>query len=379
MIYSGDLNLNQTSETLKAHVQITESSLKVTLVNSSEKPVEYLWDYEQISTQAPFRGAPLIIYHKDGMRLMIENYDQEIVNAVTKKSSQLLYLFETNKKLLLGSTISLFGFIWVFYSFILPAISESIANKLTESHKETIEELLLKQVLKRGSFQESQLTNEQKKEVKEYLLSKTDQKFKNVNILFRRSYNRSPNAFALSHRTIILTDEILRILNKNEVLAVYFHELGHLQREHILKRTIRATSLAILANIMIGDLTGGAETLATLGATLIGLSFDRKLESEADQVSLELLNKHAISPLCFPDSLDKIQKEFLRKAKMPSLKDNWTKYLQTHPQNDERRERFMQLKDNTACKREHWKTITENALKKSPFPLLDTEKTKKTP
>ena len=55
-----------------------------------------------------------------------------------------------------------------------------------------------------------------------------------------------PNAMALPDGTIVITDYIVELCaNDNELLAILYHEIGHLQNRHLLRRVLQSSFVSL--------------------------------------------------------------------------------------------------------------------------------------
>ena len=139
----------------------------------------------------------------------------------------------------------------------------------------------------------------------------------------------SPNAFATgrdaNHALVAVTTGILQILNRNELLAVLGHELGHVKNKDILITSIAATiagAITMLAHMLqfaalFGGLGGrnsdGEGTkpiaalamiiLAPIAAMLIQMAVSRSREYGADVTGAQIVG----DPLALASALQKLE------------------------------------------------------------------------
>jgi len=50
-----------------------------------------------------------------------------------------------------------------------------------------------------------------------------------------------PNAFAIKGKTIFITNQLFKLINKDEVIAVALHEVGHLAGNHVYYRSVASS------------------------------------------------------------------------------------------------------------------------------------------
>ncbi len=141
--------------------------------------------------------------------------------------------------------------------------------------------------------------------------------------------NDTPNAFATGrspeHAAVAATTGILRILNRDELMGVLAHELGHVQHRDTLTSAIAATlagAIGMLASMAQWAMLfgfgrqdereeGGAGVLASIvimvlapiAATLIQLAISRSREYAADAKGAELCG----NPLWLANALRKLE------------------------------------------------------------------------
>ncbi|MCZ8186633.1 MAG: M48 family metallopeptidase [Beijerinckiaceae bacterium] len=104
------------------------------------------------------------------------------------------------------------------------------------------------------------------------------------------------NAFAMPGGRIYLFRPILDMAGgPDEVAGVLAHEIGHVLNRDSLRAIIHGGALSLVIGLVIGDVTGGS-SLAIMGKVLAGQAYSRENESEADRVSVELMQKAGADP-----------------------------------------------------------------------------------
>ena len=140
------------------------------------------------------------------------------------------------------------------------------------------------------------------------------------------------NAFALPGGQVVIAQGFLRFAESpDEVAGVLAHEMGHVIHRHTTAAVIEALGLAFLFGVMFGDLGTGA--IGWAGETLIGLSFRREAEAEADESAIELLGRAGLSSQGLADFFERIERQT---SDMPAFLHP----LSTHPRNESRRRSF---------------------------------------
>ena len=178
--------------------------------------------------------------------------------------------------------------------------------------------------------------------------------FADTDLQFRKSIG--PNALTLPDGTIVITDELVALANDDQLLAVVYHELGHLEGRHILRRTLQNSFLVLGVFFLTGDVNS-VELLLAIPTVVMNSAYSRDFEREADRYALEKLIANEIPIDSFAQIMTafeevaqrqrvtEIDDEFLREssevaaktsADEDDLEDTLLSYFMTHPQTSER-------------------------------------------
>ena len=178
--------------------------------------------------------------------------------------------------------------------------------------------------------------------------------FADTDLQFRKSIG--PNALTLPDGTIVITDELVDLANDDQLLAVVYHELGHLEGRHILRRTLQNSFLVLGVFFLTGDVNS-VELLLAIPTVVMNSAYSRDFEREADRYALEKLIANEIPIDSFAQimtafeevaqrqRITEIDDEFLREssevaaktsADEDDLEDTLLSYFMTHPQTSER-------------------------------------------
>ena len=156
---------------------------------------------------------------------------------------------------------------------------------------------------------------------------------------FRKS-RIGPNAFALPGGTIVLTDEMVKLLDgHNEVLlGVLAHELGHVRRRHAMRLFVQAGLLGTVTSVAFGDFSS---LLAGAPALLGHLDYSRDFEREADDESMAVLRANGLSPALMVELFEALERH--RQARDESgLAGRIGIALSSHPADEDRMQRFRE-------------------------------------
>ena len=107
---------------------------------------------------------------------------------------------------------------------------------------------------------------------------------------FRQGGPIGPNAFALPDGTLVITDELVALADdRDAILGVLAHEIGHVEHQHSLRQLYRAAGVTGLIFLIGGDIGAGIEDILIQGAALTSLTYSRGMETDADRYSVELM------------------------------------------------------------------------------------------
>lgn len=192
---------------------------------------------------------------------------------------------------------------------------------------------------------------------------------------FRSSRMLGANAFVLPSGDIVVTDELIKLAqNDQEVIAVLYHEVGHVVEHHSLRQLLEVTGTSILFAWILEDVEGIANLLLTAPLLLVQTAYSRGHESEADTYALEGMMAANIDPIHFSNIMDRLSRHPYRMQRNASKKEttpveprpqeaaekeaskssesaekngeeSWWHYLSTHPSSDARVRRFEQASE----------------------------------
>ena len=153
-------------------------------------------------------------------------------------------------------------------------------------------------------------------------------------LIYRSSSSFGPNAFALPGNIVILLDEMVEFADDDNVITgVLAHEIGHVTNQHAVRAVAQSAVIAIAVGLVFGIDDSFVEEIATLSTSLILSSQSRKFETEADRVSLEILQQLGRDPASMAKFFDKVAAECGEGCTRSSFFDS-------HPRLDQRRALF---------------------------------------
>jgi Zn-dependent protease with chaperone function len=153
-------------------------------------------------------------------------------------------------------------------------------------------------------------------------------------LLFRKS-KIGPNAFALPGGTMVLTDELVTLVNDdNVVLGVLGHELGHVTQRHSMRQLVQVGVMQAVLSLAFGDYG----TLVTTAPLILGsMAYSRDAEREADAASIQFMHANKISPLVMVKFFETMRAQQKTKTQKTPL---GISIISSHPADEERMQRF---------------------------------------
>ena len=224
----------------------------------------------------------------------------------------------------------IFGYGLIVYG--VPAAAKTIAYALPSSIDATVGKHTFESLDDMG-FTASALPEKRQQEVQQVFANALD-KLKQQDVLFPlppvlmfREYEYGVNAFALTSGHVILTDDMVKLANNDQLEAVLLHELGHIHHRHLLTQLVQSAMFSIGAAIMVGETSGISDTLVSVTVLGASLHYSRDHEREADEFAAkQLIHWHQST-----ESLIQLY-ELLKSEQKIDVPD----WASTHPELDER-------------------------------------------
>jgi beta-barrel assembly-enhancing protease len=155
------------------------------------------------------------------------------------------------------------------------------------------------------------------------------------------------NAFTIPGGNIFVFSGLIEMSDTPEQLAaVLAHEIGHAEKRHVVSKLVKQLSITAIVGILSG---GDPSMLTSVLKDIVGNTFDREQEVEADKFALELLEKSSISPKSLARFFEKLNENNLDYDKNLEI-------LMTHPHNDNRIDEVRKYK-------------TKNDFESKPFEI----------
>lgn len=223
----------------------------------------------------------------------------------------------------------------VLFYWGVPWMSDRIAAQLPEQVETRLGEEVLAQLDRFAGLAPSSLDMERQSGLLErFAALKADMPgAENHRLLFRNAAGIGPNALALPGGTVIITDQLVSLVNDDrEIDAVLAHELGHQQQHHALRQTLRSSFVIVIAAMFAGDVSSASAVVVAVPTFLLQGHYSREFESEADAFALRTLAEKGTSPAWFAQAMRTLEAFVSDQGES----DDSPGYLSSHPQTRER-------------------------------------------
>ncbi|GJG93417.1 M48 family metallopeptidase [Cupriavidus pauculus] len=153
-------------------------------------------------------------------------------------------------------------------------------------------------------------------------------------ILFRHGGGIGANALALPGGTIVVTDELVKLLGTGTAMTgVLAHEAGHVTRRHGLQQVFQASAVGALTAYLFGDVS---TLLATVPTAILAMRYSRDHERAADAFAVEVLRENRLPPSALADALQQLEASHGARRKRDADDDAEAGFFSTHPHTRER-------------------------------------------
>lgn len=303
-----------------------------------------------VHVSEPFAKAPLVLRLDGGGTCEVVDgaAQRQLLDALGYRKSRVVRWQERWPGALLALALLVVVLV-VTYLRVVPAVAERIANGLPASVDKEIGQLALAGLEAQGTLAPSRLNDAQVAEVVALLAqARPAHPRMPLRLLVRAAGKQDgnelgPNALALPDGTIVVTDEMIRlVLARNDrldaaaraqLLGVIGHEVGHVEGRHTI-RTLTSSSLSsALSVVLFGDFSSVGVVLPTL---LTQLQYSRDAELEADDYAVGVLHRNGMAADALAATLEALERQHPVEHHVPRWLSHSLSYLSTHPATAER-------------------------------------------
>lgn len=329
----------KTSRKAQASLEIYDDGIAKLLVDGASKQAAL--SHLRISSR--IGNTPRSIYFPDGEKF--ETGENEAIDAILAKhdihrGARFIHILETKKHYILLALIVVIISSFSLIRYGIPAMAKAAAFALPASTSGAIGKGAL-EIMDKTLFSKSELNDETRERINKYFVEmaeKQPQGF-NYNLAFRKGNRVGANALALPSGTIIITDELIKIVeDDSEIIAVLAHEFGHVAHRHSLRRLFQDSVVALMVVMITGDISSTSSLIAAMPTILVEAQYSQVFELEADKYALAYLQDNNIDLIYFKNLMLHLEEYHSANKDIPS-------FLSTHPPTAERIKLFENLKD----------------------------------
>ena len=284
----------------------------------------------------------------DGAYLEVQ--DNPAFNALlsaTRHRDSLVVRIQQNWRATLAALATLVLVVVLGYVYLLPAAANLIAKSLPVAVDRQIGQGTL-EFLDRHMLAPTKLPAARREALiaRFRTLTMPAERWPEYRILFRQS-KIGPNAFALPSGDIVLTDEIVLLLqNDDAIMGVLAHELGHLHERHLMRRLIQSSAIGAAATVLFGDVSA---VVANIPTVLLDMKYSRDAEREADDYAIAMFKANGMSRAALASVFEKLGGHESggkpvdgKDGEQAGSGEGMGAYLSSHPSSAERVQRILQ-------------------------------------
>lgn len=252
----------------------------------------------------------------------------------------LVHRLESSLRYVLLGLLVTVALVWGGVRYGIPQLAEATAFALPAAVSRQVGEGVL-ELLDDELLFPSELTAEEQARLRQRFAPMLAGSGQPVQLEFRKAADElGANAFALPSGTVVFTDQLVRLAERDEeLLGVLAHEIGHIERRHGLRQVLQGSALGLLAMTLTGDVSSVSSLIASIPVVLTQLGYSRDFEHEADRFAAELMAAQGVDPALLGSMLMRLEQTARRCPQANRCEEperGWSTYLSTHPPTAER-------------------------------------------
>lgn len=264
-------------------------------------------------------NTPLMLRFPDGA--LFETRDHHGVEQLRRISSPAggrfsIHHLESKLRYALAAVLVLFAAGGAFLLWGLPALSNAVAQRMPMEFSVRLAGEVLEK-MDAWYLDRSALPKDRRAELAQlFQAALPDDPAYPFKLHFRHGGPVGANAFALPDGSIIVTDELVALIESDkELLSVLYHEVGHVVHRHALRSALESMGVALFMVWLTGDLETTGDWVAVVPVLLVQTGYSRAHEWQADGYALEQMRADGYDPAHFADFMQKFAcMEFLSGA-----------------------------------------------------------------
>lgn len=316
-------------------VRLTTEGEVLFVYHQESNELLYATQHNEIHASSKLVGVPRELTLPDRALIIVTNapvIDQWIDTKQGKKNR--VAWMEGSRMAVLLSLILVPLTLFATFKFAIPTLAVTFADWVPNSVTEMASEHTLL-ALDKSLLNETQLPEKTQQEYLGYwhdMMNQLSLQHSEFNIQFRYSEEFGPNAFALPDGTMVITDQLVELVNNdiNLLTAILLHEIGHVQHKHSMRLIAETLGTTLMINLIFGDVSALVELFGGFTSTVIQNQFSQELEWEADNYALQHLSHLGLEKESFALAMESLAQ---RAGQENSNLDQW---LSSHPSISER-------------------------------------------
>jgi beta-barrel assembly-enhancing protease len=316
---------NSSGRFYNATIFLSSITLSIRYADENNELKDVYWLAENIvSLEEEALAWVLQNKNKDGQLERLVIRDPELVQAIKKNFGHHRFvggwkhhvLGNTRNKIILFFSI-LLAIIIAGYFWVVPWIGEKIARSTSTEWEISLGDQLYGSMIGQYKIDSARTTH-----INKFYKELHYQMAYPVTITVVES--KEVNAFAIPGGNIVVYSAILDKMRRPEELAALLsHEASHIELRHSLRNIFRSMARKMFLMLLLGNESGITGYLVDNADNLKGLEYSRLLETEADNLGMNLMHANNIDSRGMLDLMQLLQKETV--GKEPAA------FLGTHP------------------------------------------------
>ena len=165
--------------------------------------------------------------------------------------------------------------------------------------------------------------------------------FNSPEIIFHDSDLIGANALAFPGGPIVITDDLVILLQSDElILGVFAHEFAHIQERHSLQQIIEVVGITAVASVVLGSDDTLLEEASVVGINFWANKNSRSFEKKSDLLAQEYLQKAGFAKSTFANAIKKLTEHYCSKTAVQKvqhcIEQTDSDWLSTHPSGADR-------------------------------------------
>ena len=303
-----------------------------------------LIDWADIQIEAPLGNITREVgLGEERLFVTDDHHRVERLSRLTRQNAfpfNLVYQLEKNI-----IAVAVFGFLaivfsWGMITYGIPKAAKVIAFELPESIQGQLTTSL--EILDGTVLEPSKLSSTRQAQLRT-VFSKHLQTHQALNPKIHFRSGIAANALALPNGDIVFTDDLVNLVEDDqELVAVLFHELGHLSHKHFTRRILQDSMITLVVILLTGDIDT-VDIVTGIPTLVVDLAYSREFELEADKYAIQMLKKSNIPVHKFSIMIKHLAEHYDEDA-LHNKPSKISGFLSTHPHAQERIKQAEQYK-----------------------------------